>query len=131
MTNAGMSKVKSKKKCKTRSNPWDWRERINNYSNQLSGGEQQRVAIARALVNDPSLILADEPTGNLDSKNGLQIMRILQRLNNAGRTIVMVTHETYTSEHAKRIIAMLDGSIVSDELVKKRRFAEGEDGLLK
>ncbi|MFA6193647.1 MAG: ABC transporter ATP-binding protein [Parcubacteria group bacterium] len=105
--------------------------RINNFSNQLSGGEQQRVAIARALVNDPSLILADEPTGNLDSKNGLQIMKILQKLNDAGHTIVMVTHETYTSEHAKRIISMLDGNIVKDELVRKRRIADGEEKFLK
>lgn len=105
--------------------------RINNFSNQLSGGEQQRVAIARALVNDPSLILADEPTGNLDSKNGLQIMKILQKLNNEGHTIVMVTHETYTSEHAKRIISMLDGNIVKDESVKRRRIADGEEKLLK
>jgi len=106
-------------------------ERINNFSNQLSGGEQQRVAIARALVNDPALILADEPTGNLDSKNGLQIMRILQRLNGEGHTIVMVTHETYTSEHAKRIIQMKDGGIIKDYLVKKRLLADGEKGLLK
>ncbi|MDD3487642.1 MAG: ABC transporter ATP-binding protein [Candidatus Moranbacteria bacterium] len=106
-------------------------ERMYNFSNQLSGGEQQRVAIARALVNDPALILADEPTGNLDSKNGLQIMKILQSLNNEGRTIVMVTHETYTSEHAKRIISMLDGTIVKDELVKRRRIADKEKGLLK
>ncbi|HBB37001.1 MAG: ABC transporter related protein [Candidatus Moranbacteria bacterium GW2011_GWC1_45_18] len=105
--------------------------RISNFSNQLSGGEQQRVAIARALVNDPALILADEPTGNLDSKNGLQIMRILQRLNNDGHTIVMVTHETYTSEHAKRIIQMLDGKVENDYLVKKRRIADGEEELLK
>ena len=105
--------------------------RINNFSNQLSGGEQQRVAIARALVNDPALILADEPTGNLDSKNGLQIMKILQKLNDEGHTIVMVTHETYTSEHAKRIISMLDGNIVKDELVKNRRIADGEERLLK
>lgn len=106
-------------------------ERINNYSNQLSGGEQQRVAIARALVNDPALILADEPTGNLDSKTGLQIMRILQKLNNEGHTIVMVTHETYTSEHAKRIIQMKDGQLVGDEIVKKRILADGETELLK
>ncbi len=105
--------------------------RINNLSNQLSGGEQQRVAIARALVNDPALILADEPTGNLDSKNGLQKIRILQKLNDEGHTIVMVTHETYTSEHAKRIIEMLDGSIQSDRLVAKRRIADGEEELLK
>ncbi len=106
-------------------------ERINNFSNQLSGGEQQRVAIARALVNDPAIILADEPTGNLDSKNGLQIMKILQRLNNEGHTIVMVTHETYTSEHAKRIVEMLDGKAVNDYSVKKRRIADGEEKLLK
>ncbi|MDI6778285.1 MAG: ABC transporter ATP-binding protein [Patescibacteria group bacterium] len=106
-------------------------QRINNFSNQLSGGEQQRVAIARALVNDPALILADEPTGNLDSKNGLQIMKILQRLNDQGHTIVMVTHETYTSEHAKRIIQMLDGKMVDDYLVKNRRIADGEEELLK
>ncbi|MFA5871303.1 MAG: ABC transporter ATP-binding protein [Parcubacteria group bacterium] len=105
--------------------------RINNFSNQLSGGEQQRVAIARALVNDPAMILADEPTGNLDSKVGLQIMKILQHLNDEGHTIVMVTHETYTSEHAKRIIQMLDGKILSDGLVKKRRIADGEERLLK
>lgn len=106
-------------------------ERINNFSNQLSGGEQQRVAIARALVNDPALILADEPTGNLDSKNGLQIMKILQKLNDDGHTIVMVTHETYTSEHAKRIISMLDGDIVSDKLVKNRRIAGSGEKFLK
>jgi putative ABC transport system ATP-binding protein len=105
--------------------------RISNFSNQLSGGEQQRVAIARALVNDPALILADEPTGNLDSKNGLQIMRILQKLNDDGHTIVMVTHETYTSEHAKRIIKMLDGKVEQDYLVKNRRIADGEKELLK
>jgi putative ABC transport system ATP-binding protein len=106
-------------------------DRIFNLSNQLSGGEQQRAAIARALVNDPALILADEPTGNLDSKNGLQIMKILQELNNQGHTIVMVTHETYTSEHAKRIISMLDGNIVKDELVKKRRIADQGERFLK
>jgi len=105
--------------------------RIVNFSNQLSGGEQQRVAIARALVNDPALILADEPTGNLDSKAGLQVMKILQRLNDEGHTIVMVTHETYTSEHAKRIIQMLDGKITTDGVVKKRRFADGGEKLLK
>jgi putative ABC transport system ATP-binding protein len=82
-------------------------------------------------LEGPALILADEPTGNLDSKNGLQIMRILQNLNNDGHTIIMVTHETYTSEHAKRIIKMLDGKMEEDYLVKKRRFADGEKELLK
>lgn len=100
-------------------------------SNQLSGGEKQRVAIARALVNDPEIIFADEPTGNLDSKSGLQVMAILQQLNNAGRTIILVTHETSTAEHAKRILRMVDGEIVSDESVESRRFANTETALLK
>jgi putative ABC transport system ATP-binding protein len=96
-------------------------------SNQLSGGERQRVAIARALVNDPSVIFADEPTGNLDSKSGTQVMKILQDLNDAGKTIILVTHETFTAEHGKRIIRMKDGAIVSDENIKNRRFAtDGE-----
>ncbi len=93
-------------------------------SNQLSGGEKQRVAIARALVNDPEIIFADEPTGNLDSKSGIQVMEILQKLNDEGHTIILVTHETYTAEHAKRIIHMKDGGIVSDEMVAKRRIAK-------
>lgn len=101
------------------------------FSNQLSGGEKQRVAIARALVNDPEIIFADEPTGNLDSKSGLQVMRILQDLNTKGKTIILVTHETYTAEHAKRILRMVDGKIVSDELVTNRRFAGDENELLK
>ena len=101
--------------------------RLDYYTNQISGGEKQRVAIARALVNNPSVIFADEPTGNLDSKSGTQIMEILQRLNNEGNTIILVTHETYTAEHAKRIIRVMDGLIVSDEPVKHRRFArDGE-----
>ncbi len=98
--------------------------RLNHYTNQISGGEKQRVAIARALVNGPSVIFADEPTGNLDSKSGVQIMAILQRLNDAGNTIILVTHETYTSEHAKRIIKVMDGQITSDEPVLNRRFAQ-------
>ncbi len=100
-------------------------------SSQLSGGEKQRVAIARALVNDPEIVFADEPTGNLDSKSGLQVMRILQDLNDAGRTVILVTHETFTAEHAKRILRMKDGRIVSDESVANRRFADGEHTLLK
>lgn len=98
-------------------------------SNQLSGGEKQRVAIARALVNDPEIVFADEPTGNLDSKSGLQVMAILQKLNAAGRTIVLVTHETYTAEHAKRILLMKDGQIISDQSVTARRRAADENFL--
>ncbi len=97
------------------------------FSNQLSGGERQRVAIARALVNDPSVIFADEPTGNLDSKSGTQVMKILQKLNDEGKTIILVTHETFTAEHGKRIIKMVDGEIVSDEPILNRRVAtDGE-----
>lgn len=100
-------------------------------SNQLSGGEKQRVAIARALVNDPEIVFADEPTGNLDSKSGLQVMKILQKLNGDGHTIILVTHETYTAEHAKRIIYVKDGRIIADDLVKNRKIADGEERLLK
>jgi len=101
--------------------------RLNYFTNQISGGEKQRVAIARALVNSPSVIFADEPTGNLDSKSGTQVMGILQELNNQGVTIILVTHETFTAEHAKRMVRVKDGEILSDELVKNRRFAkEGE-----
>jgi len=106
-------------------------KRINYFSNQLSGGEKQRVAIARALVNDPEIIFADEPTGNLDSISGLQVMRILQKLNEEGRTIILVTHETYTAQHAKRILYMKDGEIVADDIVKDRKIADGEGELLK
>ncbi len=102
--------------------------RFNYYTNQISGGEKQRVAIARALVNNPSVIFADEPTGNLDSKSGNQIMEILQKLNDEGNTIILVTHETDTAEHAKRMIKVKDGIIISDELVKNRRLAK--DGVL-
>jgi len=95
--------------------------RKNNLSNQLSGGEKQRVAIARALVNDPDVIFADEPTGNLDSKSGAQVMEILEKLSERGKTIILVTHELYTAEYAERIIKLKDGVIVSDSKEHKRR----------
>ena len=88
--------------------------RISHVSSQLSGGEKQRVAIARALVNNPNLIFADEPTGNLDSKSGQGIMSIIQDLNKKGHTILLITHETDTAETAKRIIRILDGKVESD-----------------
>ena len=106
--------------------------RINNLSNQLSGGEKQRVAIARALVNNPPIIFADEPTGNLDSKSGLQIMQILQDLNiSQNHTIILVTHEKYTAEHAERIIKLRDGKLVSDSPVSERVLANNETELKK
>ncbi len=90
------------------------RERAHHRPNELSGGQRQRVAIARALINRPSIILADEPTGNLDSKTGEEIMQIFRDLSNAGNTIILVTHEQYIAEHAARIVKLLDGRIASD-----------------
>lgn len=94
---------------------------------RLSGGQKQRVAIARALVNDPNVIFADEPTGNLDSKSGAQIMEILEGLHNAGRTIILVTHETYTAEFADRLINLKDGEIESDEPVSGKKHHHGKE----
>jgi putative ABC transport system ATP-binding protein len=105
--------------------------RLDYYTNQLSGGEKQRVAIARALVNNPSVIFADEPTGNLDSKSGLQVMKILQELNDQGHTIILVTHERYTADHAKRIIRVRDGRIEDDSVVVARQIAANNGDLKK
>ncbi len=89
-------------------------DRIEHRPNQLSGGQQQRVAVARALVTAPSLVLADEPTGNLDSKSGAEVMALFDRLNAGGRTIVLITHEEDIAAHAKRVVRLLDGLIVED-----------------
>ena len=105
--------------------------RKDHFSNQLSGGEKQRVAIARALVNKPDIIFADEPTGNLDSKSGIQIMSILHKLSTMGKTIILVTHETTTAKYAKRIVYIKDGLIVSDEINKDVIKTEKINGQLK
>jgi len=96
----------------------DPKDKGRHYPNQLSGGQQQRVAIARAIVTRPSLILADEPTGNLDSRSTDDILELFQSLNDEGTTIIMVTHDDYVGRHAKRIIRFRDGSIDSDEVVQ-------------
>ncbi|MFZ5518972.1 MAG: ABC transporter ATP-binding protein [Candidatus Zhuqueibacterota bacterium] len=98
-------------------------DRFHHEPNQLSGGQQQRVAIARALVTQPSIILADEPTGNLDSKTSIDVMSVFQELNNQGITIILVTHEPDIAQYAKRIVQMKDGRIKKDTVVKQRRSA--------
>jgi putative ABC transport system ATP-binding protein len=94
-------------------------ERMHHMPNQLSGGQQQRVAIARSLVNDPPLILADEPTGALDTQTSIEVMQLFIELNNSGKTIVLVTHEPDIAQYAKRLIKMRDGQVISDEPVVK------------
>jgi putative ABC transport system ATP-binding protein len=88
--------------------------------NELSGGQRQRVAVARALVTNPSIILADEPTGNLDSKTGEEIMLLFNEIHSKGNTIILVTHEEYIAEHAARIVRLKDGLVESDEQVENR-----------
>src|SRR3989344_5993847 len=100
--------------------------RLDHQPSQLSGGEKQRVAIARALINNPEVIFADEPTGNLDSKSGKAVMDIIWQLNTQQKkTVILITHETYTAEHARRVIRLLDGEVESDHLVSNRR-GEGD-----
>ena len=99
-------------------------DRMHHKPNELSGGQRQRVAIARALVNHPSIILADEPTGNLDSQTGIEIMKLFDRLHAEGNTIILVTHERDIAEFAHRVISIRDGKIASDELMKKPASVE-------
>jgi len=99
-------------------------DRMHHKPNELSGGQRQRVAIARALVNRPSIILADEPTGNLDSKTGEEIMQVFERLHDLGNTIILVTHEEHVAAHSNRVIRLLDGKILSDEKIEKTALAQ-------
>ena len=115
--------------CKIANNKEAQPEHWHHLSNQLSGGQMQRVAIARALVNDPAIILADEPTGNLDTKTGELVLSSFQDLNEQGRTIILITHERYVAEHAARIISIRDGLIESDERVNQRRRFQHKAGL--
>lgn len=101
--------------------------RIEHWPHQLSGGEQQRVAIARALVNNPALILADEPTGALDSRAGARVLALFQSINKAGRAVITITHDENVAQHAHRIIRLKDGRVVSDELVQKRVFSKATE----
>ena len=97
-------------------------EKMHTEAGRLSGGQKQRVAIARALVTEPNVIFADEPTGNLDSQSGLQVMEILKSLHEKGRTVVLVTHETQTAEFANRIIRMKDGVVESDKAITQHHL---------
>ncbi|HEX2861333.1 MAG TPA: ATP-binding cassette domain-containing protein, partial [Lacunisphaera sp.] len=101
-------------------------KRSDHFPSQLSGGQQQRVAIARALINEPQILLADEPTGNLDSKTSVEIMGVFQKLNDNGITIVMVTHELDIAQYCKRNLIMRDGRLVSDVPVENRLVASSE-----
>jgi ABC-type methionine transport system ATPase subunit len=124
---ANISRSERLEKAEKALNAVGLNDRIHHKPNELSGGQRQRVAIARALVNDPSILLADEPTGNLDSKSGVEIMKILDNLHNDGNTIILVTHEVYIADHADRTINLFDGRIKDDiktASVKKVRIAE-------
>ena len=121
MAYGGIPKEKREAKAKKLLEMVGLKDRMYHTSNQISGGQQQRVAIARALVMDPSLLLADEPTGNIASAQADEIMAIFEKLNDEGNTIVMITHEPDIAEHAKRIILFKDGKIVSDSNSHQRR----------
>jgi len=105
-------------------------DRMTYRPNQLSGGQQQRVAIARALITNPAILLADEPTGNLDSTSGAEVMAIFQRLHRDGRTIILVTHDRAVAEHANRVIVLKDGMVAEDQPVAQPRDADAEARVL-
>ena len=123
----GVSSAERKKMARDAIGRVGLTERIHHRPNELSGGQRQRVAIARALVTQPSILLADEPTGNLDSKTGDEIMALFDTLQKEGNTIILVTHEEYIAEHTDRIIRLRDGHIESDQAVQNKRVAVPTD----
>lgn len=120
MVYAGVSLKERKERALSALEKVGLSDRVNHKPNEVSGGQKQRVAIARAIVNNPAVIMADEPTGNLDTKSSIEIMKIFQKLNTEGATVVMVTHEADIAKCAKRVVKFLDGEIVSDYPVEGR-----------
>jgi putative ABC transport system ATP-binding protein len=128
---AGVSAAERTRRAKAELERVGLGERLGHMPNQLSGGQQQRVAIARALVTEPSIVLADEPTGNLDSRSGIEVMAFLQDLNEQGITIVLVTHDERVANHAQRVVEISDGRVVADRRVANRVDARLELAELK
>ncbi len=126
---AGMPTAKRKERAREALEKVGLADRVDHKPNELSGGQRQRVAIARALVTDPAIILADEPTGNLDTKTGEDIMTLFAELNKQGNTIILVTHEEYIAKHAERIIRIRDGLIESDTRISERIIPNGNSML--
>lgn len=122
MAYGGIPKEEREEKAKKLLDMVGLSDRLYHTSNQISGGQQQRVAIARALVMNPSLLMADEPTGNIASAQAEEIMTIFQKINDEGNTIVMITHEPDIAEHAKRIIQLKDGKIINDNPIHQKRI---------